>query len=72
MERLNGSNRPGEGEKAEILIDAKGYQGTGGSDAHIVSAIGTCMTHFEKDISDEYDLVEELRNGSFKAVRLDK
>ena len=72
VERLNGSNRPGEGEKAEILIDAKGYQGTGGSDAHIVSAIGTCMTHFEKDISDEYDLVEELRNGSFKAVRLDK
>ena len=72
VERLNGSNRPGEGEKAELLIDAKGYQGTGGSDAHIVSAIGTCMTNFEKDISDEYDLVEELRNGSFKAVRLDK
>ena len=72
VERLNGSNRPGEGEKAELLIDAKGYQGTGGSDAHIVSAIGTCMTNFEKDITDEYDLVEELRNGSFKAVRLDK
>ena len=72
VEELNGSNRPGEGEKAESLIEAKGYKGTGGSDAHIVSAIGTCMTNFENDISNEHDLVKELRNGSFKAVRLDK
>jgi predicted metal-dependent phosphoesterase TrpH len=71
VEKLNGSNRPGEGEKAEALINAKGYHGTGGSDAHIVSAIGTCMTSFEKNIADEYDLVEQLRNGSFEAVKLD-
>jgi len=30
------------------------------------------MTNFENDISNEHDLVKELRNGSFKAVRLDK
>lgn len=71
VEQLNGSNRPGEGEKAESLIKAKGYLGTGGSDAHIVSAIGTCMTSFEKTINNESDLVQELRNGRFTAVRLE-
>ncbi|HIB01237.1 MAG TPA: metal-dependent phosphoesterase, partial [Phycisphaerales bacterium] len=43
----------------------------GGSDAHIVSAIGTCMTSFEKEIENESDLVQELRNGRFTAVRLE-
>ena len=71
VERLNGSNRPGEGEKAESLIKAKGYLGTGGSDAHIVSAIGICMTSFDKEIKNESDLVQELRNGRFTAVRLE-
>jgi predicted metal-dependent phosphoesterase TrpH len=71
VEQFNGSNRPGEGEKAESLIKAKGYLGTGGSDAHIVSAIGTCMTSFEKEIENESDLVQELRNGRFTAVRLE-
>ena len=71
-ERLNGSNRPGEGEKAEELIQSKGFNGTGGSDAHIVSAIGTCMTEFEENISNEIELVAALSSGSFKAVRMNK
>ena len=71
-ELLNGSNRPGEGEKAEELIQSKGYNATGGSDAHIVSAIGTCMTLFESNIANETELVTALRSGSFKAVRMDK
>jgi hypothetical protein len=29
------------------------------------------MTSFEQNIADEYDLVEQLRNGSFEAVKLD-
>ena len=72
VERLNGSNRPGEQERAEKLISTRGYAGTGGSDAHVVSAIGTCMTSFEGDISDEADLVLELKSGRFRAVRLDE
>ena len=70
VEHLNGSNRPGEEERARELIDRFGFLGTGGSDAHMVSAIGSCLTRFDSPISDESDLVRELRGGAFSAVRL--
>lgn len=72
VEYLNGSNRPGEQERAEELINRHGYMGTGGSDAHLVSAIGTCMTDFERDIATEEDLVRELTLGRFRAVKLEE
>ncbi|MCH8207019.1 MAG: PHP domain-containing protein [Chloroflexi bacterium] len=72
VEHLNGSNRPGEQERAEELIAKYGYQGTGGSDAHLVSAIGACMTDFERPIATEADLVRELASGDFRAVRLEQ
>ena len=72
VELLNGSNRPGEQERAEGLISARGYAGIGGSDAHVVSAIGACMTRFEGNIADETDLVRELQSRNFQAVRLDE
>lgn len=72
VEKLNGSNRPGEQERAEDLIGRYNYKGTGGSDAHVVSAIGTCMTKFENSIRTESDLVQELRNGIFHAVRIEE
>jgi len=72
VEGLNGSNRPGEGEKAQDLIKSKGYKSIGGSDAHIVSAIGTCMTRFTEDVKDESDLVNKLREGLFRPVRLEE
>jgi len=68
VERLNGSNRPGEGERAQEIVEKFGFKGTGGSDAHIVSAIGTCLTKFENDIDSEEDLVRELRSLDFIAV----
>ena len=71
VERLNGSNRPGEQERAEELISNRGFNGTGGSDAHLVSAIGSCMTRFDNAVKDEQDLVRELRSGGYSAVRLD-
>ncbi len=70
-EGLNGSNRPGEQERAQELIRQLGVSATGGSDAHLVSAIGKCMTKFEGRISNESDLVQELRSGNFGPVRLD-
>ena len=70
-EGLNGSNRPGEQERAEEFIRRLGVPATGGSDAHLVSAIGKCMTNFEGRISNESDLVKELRSGSFGPVLLD-
>ena len=70
-EGLNGSNRPGEQERAEELIQRLGVPATGGSDAHLVSAIGKCMTSFEGRIANESDLVRELRSGNFGPVLLD-
>ena len=70
-EGLNGSNRPGEEERAEELIQLLGVPATGGSDAHLVSAIGKCMTRFDGQVLNETDLVRELRSGNFGPVRLD-
>ena len=71
-ELLNGSNRTGEQERAEELIKRLALRGTGGSDAHVVSAIGACMTHFDGLIGEEADLVRELRRGNFHAVKLEE
>ncbi len=70
-EGLNGSNRPGEQERAQEFIQRLGVPATGGSDAHLVSAIGKCMTDFEGQVLNESDLVRELRSGGFGPVRLD-
>ena len=72
VEGLNGGNRPGEQERATQLIETYGYRSTGGSDAHLVSSIGTCMTRFERPIAGEEDLVRELRSGAFGAVRIEE
>ncbi len=69
-EGLNGSNRPGEQERADDLIRRLGLPATGGSDAHLVSAIGKCMTSFDNPVSNEQDLVWDLRSGSFTPVLL--
>ena len=67
-EGLNGSNRPGEQERADDLIRRLGVPATGGSDAHLVSAIGKCMTQFDNAVLNEKDLARELRSGAFGAV----
>lgn len=72
VEHLNGSNRPGEQDRAEALISERGYASTGGSDAHVVSAIGTCMTSFQGTIANESDLVRELKSKNFQAVHLNE
>jgi len=72
VEHLNGSNRPGEQERAEELIAKYKYACTGGSDAHLVSAIGTCMTEFDTSISNESELVQQLKTGNFRAVKIEQ
>ena len=71
-EHLNGSNRPGEQERAEELIARMGYKTIGGSDAHSVSAIGTCMTAFDNPIASAEDLVRELLGSSYRPIRLEE
>ena len=70
-ERLNGGDRPGEEERSKELIDRLGLQSTGGSDAHMASAMGLCLTRFDNPVSDESHLVRELMRGDFSAVRLE-
>ena len=70
-ERFNGSNRPGEQERAEEFITKLGLPSTGGSDAHLVSAIGKCMTRFDGEVASELDLVAQLKTGAFEPVWLD-
>ena len=71
-EGMNGSNRPGEQERADELIALLGVPATGGSDAHLVSAIGKCMTKFSGPVLNESDLVRELRSGRFAPVKLEE
>ena len=42
-------------------------KGVGGSDAHAQHAVGRCVTIFERQISNEQDLVDELKAGRFRA-----
>ena len=70
VEQLNGSNRASENARTSSLIKKFNYLGIGGSDSHVVSTIGTCMTHFENKIDNEEDLVRELKGTSFKAIHL--
>ena len=70
VERLNGGSRAGENERADVLCREQDYLGTGGSDAHLASHLGACMTHFTKDVKDERQLVEALLSGDFIPVWL--
>ncbi len=69
IETLNGGSRAGEDEAALALAEKYGYQGIGGSDAHIVSHIGRCATRFEREVRTAEDLVDALREGSFEAIQ---
>jgi predicted metal-dependent phosphoesterase TrpH len=68
VEALNGGSRRGENERVQALIDRHGYQGFGGSDAHLVSFIGICATRFDDDICTTEDLVAALRRGGYEPV----
>ncbi len=68
VEVLNGGGRGTENEDATRLADEHGYRGIGGSDAHIVSHIGRCVTDFEDDIRSMDDLVGSLKDGNYRAV----
>ncbi|MGH7287432.1 MAG: PHP-associated domain-containing protein [Myxococcota bacterium] len=68
VEVYNGGSRSGEDDAARALAERFGYQGIGGSDAHIVSHIGRCATRFPARVDSEAELAEALRAGEFEAV----
>jgi predicted metal-dependent phosphoesterase TrpH len=72
VEVFNGGSRGDEDEVAQKLADEQHYLGIGGSDAHIVSHIGRCATEFPNPIHTELELVEALRAGDFKAIKIEQ
>ncbi len=52
--------------KAAVVLDRKG---TGGSDAHSVLSVGSCVTVFDNPVESEIQLVAQLRNGHFQAKK---
>ena len=71
VEVLNGGSRTGENERAFGLAQERSYKGIGGSDAHLVSSIGSCLTHFEGWIGSEPELVDALLSGEYTALRME-
>jgi hypothetical protein len=67
IEALNGANTPRENLFALRVAKALGKPVTGGSDAHSKSGIGFYCTVFEKDLTTEAEMLEELRAGRFHA-----
>ena len=70
VERVNGGSRAGENERADTLCREYNYLGTGGSDAHLASHLGACMTSFPTDVRNERQLVDALLAGDFTPVWL--
>ncbi len=68
IETRNGGSRAREDEAALRLAETCGYRGIGGSDAHIVSHIGRCVTRFPAPVRGVGELVEALRAGEFEAI----
>ena len=65
IEVANGSNTPKENYFALEVANILGLSGTGGSDAHSTSGIGTFATVFSKNIQSGSELLEELHQGNF-------
>ena len=72
VETHNGGSRRGENERAQEFAQTNQYMGLGGSDAHLVSNIATCLTSFPNAIAHERDLVEAVLEGRFAALRLEE
>lgn len=72
IEELNGANKAPENLKAIELARQKNYFGIGGSDAHYVSSLGTCLTRFKNSITNISELVAELYKGDYCPIYLDE
>jgi hypothetical protein len=72
IEQLNGGSSNDENERATVLAAKFGLRGVGGSDAHFVSAIGRCLTSFQRPIASVADLVQELTSGEYHPVTVEQ
>ncbi|MEJ2165522.1 MAG: PHP domain-containing protein [Desulfobacterales bacterium] len=66
IEVCNGKLSADENDMARKVAEKLGLPGTAGSDAHRIDEIGTAVTVFENDITNEIELVEALQGGRFR------
>ena len=73
IEALNGGSNDYENGRAFDLAEARGLRVVGASDSHFVSALGRCLTRFDRDIKTMDDLVAALRDpdASYVPMYLD-
>ena len=72
IEQLNGGSDDEENAIAARFAVEHGLHGVGGSDAHYVSAIGRCLTAFQRSVTSVEALVEELRGGEYHPLRVEE
>ena len=56
-------------KKVRQAMEQMKIPGTGGSDAHKILNIGSCVTVFENPIRDEDDFIREIRAGRIRAEK---
>jgi predicted metal-dependent phosphoesterase TrpH len=71
-EQLNGGSSTQENARAHQLVEDRKLYGTGGSDAHFVSAVGKFMTEFKRPIRTMQDLVGQLYSGDYRPITLEE
>jgi len=68
VEGCNGRNKDICNQRAMEMAARYGLRTTGGSDAHEVGEIGTCVTVLERRISTDAELLDELKAGRFTSA----
>jgi predicted metal-dependent phosphoesterase TrpH len=69
VEGLNGRNRDIYNQPALEMAARFDLKTTGGSDAHAVAEIGTCITVLESNITTDAELLNELTAGRFASAQ---
>ena len=72
IEINNGRGTETENKFSADLARTLNMPGTGASDAHKISDIGTYATRFYDQINNESDLIEALKRGRFKSEKINK
>ena len=68
IETRNGGSSPESNRAAKAYAEKYGIPGVGGSDAHFLMQVGRSLTVFEREITGEAALVEEVRAGRCRAA----
>jgi predicted metal-dependent phosphoesterase TrpH len=71
IEALNGGSSDSENDRALAFARDRALSMVGGSDAHQVTEIGSCLTRFDRPVTSIEDLVCELRAGYVQALTAD-